>query len=262
VERRPDLLYRDEDANGDVKGVYRITLKDGSNMVLDLAGAQYNLKHDTFMPWADYLDRCVIAIKYRIPFRSHHRKHAELLSDYHCITHHTVILEQMGYFNGLIRNHDYALNFDVKDMLAADKQTFQEYKDRFVKAVIQHLVQRSEEIDGPSPQCLAAPFDIRHPKVIDQVASAHVEAIETLPFDAGSIQDFDWDKLRQLIAMPGNDVTYREKKKAKLLLQHRCVYRMPGDWKLMFLADTLPSVRVSWAYISENPFWEERKRKF
>jgi hypothetical protein len=259
VEDRPDILYRDEDSTSSIKGVYRITLKNGSEIALDLTGAQYNLEHDTIMPWADYLDRCVRAIKYRVPLRSHHQKHVEKMSDYLCVTHHTVILEQMGFFNQFMKNHDYALNFDMTEMLVADMTTFKKSKDRFVKGAIQHLLQRTEDIDGPSPKCLAAPFDIRHPKVIDQVASSRVETIETRLYDIGSIDNFSWDRLRKMIAMPGNKIAYAEKNQAKLLLTHRCVYKLPGDWKLMFMRHSLPSVRIPWSWFSENPYWVQRR---
>ena len=260
VEDRPDIMYPDEDATGIIKGVYRITLKNGAKIAVDLAGAQYTQKHDSTMSWAAYLDRSVRAIKYRVPLRSHHQKHVEKMSNYLCVTHHTVIMELVGCFNQYLKDHDYALNFDMKEMLVVDMTTFQESKDRFVKGATQHLIQRIEDIDGSTLfESLATPFDVRHPKVIDQVASAHAESTETVLFDIGSIDNFAWDKLRKMIAMPGSKITYAEKKQAEHLLEHRCVYKLPGDWKLMFMKKSLPSVRIPWSWFSENPYWVERR---
>jgi hypothetical protein len=62
-----------------------------------------------------------------------------------------------------------------------------------------------------------------------------------------------------MIKLPDNMVMYREKKKAKFLLQHRCVYKMPGDYRLVFLVNEMPLAQIPGDSVSENSFWGKRK---
>lgn len=86
-----DLPYPDEDADGDLKGAYRITLKDGTKVALDLTRTQFNLPYGTVMPWTTSLEYCASDIKYRIPFRSHYKKHMDNIINYNTITHLSII---------------------------------------------------------------------------------------------------------------------------------------------------------------------------
>jgi hypothetical protein len=257
-DERNELPYPDDDAKGYLKGVYQIRLKNGTIMALDIAGAQYNLQHDTFMTWPTYLNRWMSKPKYRIPFRSHYNKHAEHMSTYRCVTHLTVVMEQATIFNSLLMSCEFTLGFDFKDLPAEDFEVFRGYKQRLLAALGEHLQPRPADFDPTSTPSLPAPFDLRHPKIIDD---AKRELPESLPHDVGDMKDFSWDSLRKMIQLPGNAIHYKEKKCARNLLDHRCVYKMPGDWRLIFLLDTLPSPLVPLTCVSENPFWEQRKRR-
>lgn len=259
---REDLLYPDYDPKGNLKGIYCITLKDGTRIALDLAGAQYDTSHTTVMYWQDYLDRWSHSIKYRLPFRSHYSKHAKNMSGYHCITDQTIIMEQTAYLNVLITHCKRELGFDLNELINMGAEDFGHTKNKFIDAVTEYLQKRCSELDdGSKVNCLTESFDLRHPKVVKKLLEASASSIkierpESIPLDIGDMRDFDWATLRKLIQMPSTEVKYHEKKKAKALLAHRCVYKMPGDWKLVFLADTLPSLKVPSECVSENPYWK------
>jgi hypothetical protein len=254
---RDDLPYPDKDRNGDLKGVYRITLKGGNTVALDLAGAQYSLPHETIMPWSTYLQRNASALKYRVPFRSHYAKHMEYMSDYHAITHLTLFMEQATCLAIMLRTSRFTLDIDLKDLLGGDIELFRECKDRLELAVKNALEQRPLDLDGDRTQCIVAAFDLRHPKVIENMEK--LAAGESVFFDFGDMAKFDWSKFSEMIKLPGRAVAYHEKKKAKYMLQFRCVYKMPGDWRLVFLESNLPSAKVPPECISENPYWQKRK---
>jgi hypothetical protein len=257
---RKDIPYPDIDANGDIKGVYRITLKDGSQIALDLAGAQYDLPHVPVMLWSAYLNRSASNIKYRISFRAHYDKHMEHMKDYDNVTHLTIALEQQMSLKGMLNDcRATTPGFNISDLLFGTDEQFQDCKHRLDMAVHECLQKRPCEIDNAdNPMCIVAPFDLRHPNVIekmDQVAMG-----ESALFNLGDMQKFDWSKLSDMIKMPGDTVSYTEKKKAKLLMQYRCVYRMPGDWRLVFLESELPSQKIPKEYVSVNPNWHGNKK--
>lgn len=248
---REDLPYPDEDYYGALKGVYRITLRNGTKIALDLAGAQYNLAHDTTMPWAEYLDRWVAGIKYRLPLRSHYNKHGDHMGGLDAETHLNVLTEQMACFSALLNSCEYELGFDLKDLPFENLDYFRDCKHRLAVAAEESLLQRPRDLDAE----LAATFK-------NVAKDPMTDELECIPGDIGDIKYFDWSKLSKLIAMPrvsDNKVTYKEKKKAKLLLKYRCVYKMPEDWRLVFVENSLPNVGVPRECVSGNPFFGKRK---
>ncbi|KAH7401189.1 hypothetical protein BKA66DRAFT_449959 [Pyrenochaeta sp. MPI-SDFR-AT-0127] len=257
---REDLLYPDYNHNGDLKGVYCITLKDGTRIALDIAGAQYNLHHTPIMHWQAYLSRWARSIEYRVPFRSHNSKHLGKMSGYRCITQQTIIMEQMAYFNVFLTDK-LGLELELQDLVDMDSEDFQYSKGQLIRHVTDYLCKRCTDLDSNvDTDCLTGTFDLRRPKVIAKLPIFYNPLIqserpESMPLDIGEMSRFGWVKLRKLIQMPSTEVKYHEKKKAKLLLGHRCVYKMPGDWKLVFLTDTLPSLKVPFECVSENPYW-------
>jgi hypothetical protein len=254
---RDDLPYPDIDAKNDLKGVFRITLRDGTRLALDLAGAQYDLAHNTVEPWLPYLQRSASEIKYRLPYLSHwnkHMHHMEHMKAHNNITHLNVVLKQLTSLNTMLNACRCTPNFELKSMLVGDNKHFLDCKHRLEEAVISCLQQRPTEIDSDDPMCIVAPFDLRHPKIVEQMNKA--AAGESALFNLGDMEKFDWSKLSDMIKMPGDVITYTEKKKAKHLLQFRCVYKMLGDWRLVFLEKDLPSEKVPKGCISENPNWK------
>lgn len=252
--KRDDLKNPDEDALSDIKGVYRITLKNGTQLALDLAGAQYDLHHNTVEPWIPYLNRSASVIKYRIPFRSDYDNHMAFMSSYHHITHLTMKLEQLKSLDSILASCTSTPGFELGNMLVADNDYFLLYKNKLEMAVTSCLQERPSQIDGDGPMCIVTPFDLRHPEVIEKMDKA--AAGESALFDVGDMKKFDLSKLSDMIKMPGDVITYAEKKKAKNLLQCRYAYKMPGDWRLMFLESTLPSEKVPLECVSENPYWK------
>jgi hypothetical protein len=241
-DHRKDLPYRDEDNNCPVKGVYRITLKNGTTIALDLAGAQYGLPHETVMLWDDYLSRWVCDIKYRIPLRSHYNKHVENMASLEPTTHLSIVAEQTACFNSLLQNCEFELGFDLKDLASEDTDYFYDCKDSLLAAASDRLLQRPNDLDA---ELVAA----KNPKTNE---------LECMLPDFGPMWRFNWSKLSDMIKMPGDKVSYLEKKKAKILLKHRAVYKMPGDWKLVFVPDAMPSALVPRECVSENPFWKKK----
>jgi hypothetical protein len=255
VCNRCDLPYPDEDAKGNIKGVYCITLKDGTRIALDLAGAQYSLLHETVVPWSVYLGRCVNEIKYRIPFRSHHDKHIENMDSNQTITRLTVITQQMASINALLTTSDSLLGSDIKTLLSQKTENFQDAKNCLQLTVSDRLTERANNLDTKSAcPIIAQCIDFHGPRTMTNTTVS-----ESVFLNLGNMSKFDWSKLSEMVKMKGGEVTYQEKKKARTLLQHRCVYRMPGDWRLVFLADKMPSAKVPGSFVSENPYWLTRK---
>jgi hypothetical protein len=252
---RDDLPYPDKDKNGDLKGVYRITLKDGNTIALDLAGAQYSIPHETVMPWPAYLQRCASKVKYRIPFRSHYYKHMEHMGKCQSITHLTVVMEQATCLAIMVRTSMFTLGIDPKDLVGEDIEIFRQCRDNLELAVIKVLEQRPDELDanGDNTRCVVETFDLRHPRVIENIEKA--DAGESVFFDFGDMKKFDWSKFSDLTELPDSMVPYHEKQTARHLKHYRCVYKMPGDWRLRFLESSLPSPHVPEECISENPYW-------
>jgi hypothetical protein len=257
---RKDLPYPDIDANGDIKGVYRIELKDGTQIALDLAGAEYDLPHVPATLWSVYLSRSVSHIKYRIPFRAHYNKHMEHMKEYNNVTHLTIALEQQMSLKGMLNDcRATTPGFNLPGLLSGTNEEFQDSKHRLEIAVHACLHRRPREIDnGGNPMCIVAPFDLRHPNVIEKMDKAAMG--ESALFNLGDIEKFDWSKLSEMIKLPGDTVSYHEKRKAKLLLTYRCVYKLPGDWRLVFLENDLPSWKVPVECVSENPNWHGKKK--
>ncbi|QRC91875.1 hypothetical protein JI435_020600 [Parastagonospora nodorum SN15] len=252
--KRDDLKNPDEDALSDLKGVYRITLKDGTKLALDLAGAQYDLHHSTVEPWIPYLNRSASEMKYRVPFRSHYDKHMAFMSNFHHITHMTIELEQLKSLDSMLTSCRSTPGFELGNMFVGDNDHLLLCRNKLEMAVVSCLQERPNQIDADKLTYIVAPFDLRHPTVIEKMDKA--AAGESALFDVGDMRKFDWSKLSDMIKMPGDVIKYAEKKKAKNLLQFRCVYKMPGDWRLVFLENDLPSEKVPPKCISENPYWK------
>lgn len=265
--RRHDQLYPDEDERGDTKGVYEITLKCGSKIVLDLAGAQWDLlddegSHAPVLYWSDYWQRWGAAIKYRLPFRSHQLKHSAKMNNYRMITSQTLIMEIGMYLNMLIVGSCKAdLGFYPRDLLDMESKTARDAKQRFFDTVLECLQKRPNELDsGKSPEVLNAlgTFDLRHPKIIAEVPAVRPKSNGSLPLNIGNMEDFDWKEMSRLIRMPGPEVTFKEKKRAKALQKKRSVFKEHGDWRMVFLDDTIPASRVPVECVSENVAWKLR----
>ncbi|KAF1844268.1 uncharacterized protein K460DRAFT_408560 [Cucurbitaria berberidis CBS 394.84] len=261
---REDIVYPNFDVKGDLKGIYSITLKDGTRIALDLTGAQYNLPHTPVMHWTAYLNSWVKVIKYRVPFRSHYDKHANNMVNYRCITHLTVVMEQTRYFNMLVTHSKAEIGFELKNLLEMEPEDFHSKFCLLIDQAHEYLLERPKELDeGLLIGCITDTFDLRHPNVVANALRAGMAAslrnsdlLQSLPTNISDMKLFDWENLRKLIQMHSTTVEYQEKKKAKLLLSHRCVYKMPGDWRLVFLLDTLPSSKVPDECVSENPYWK------
>ena len=200
------------------------------------------------MPWPEYLDRWVNDIKYRVPFRSHYNKHSENMGNLEARTHLNVITEQMACLNALLQNCEFELGFDLKELAAESINYFRDCKHRLIAAVEDRLLQRPRDLDA------------EYAATSQNVAKdPRVDELECNLADIGDMKYFDWSKLSKMIQMPVDKVSYREKKRAKILQQFRCVYRMPGDWRLVFCETSLPSVLVPKECVSENPTWGKRK---
>jgi hypothetical protein len=248
---RSDLPYPDEDAKGGIKGVYYIKLKDDTSIALDFAGAQYTLFHKTVVPWSTYINCCADEIKYRIPFRSHHNKHIGNMNRNNTITHLTIITQQMALVNTLLAESDSILGFDLNTLLSQNSEAFQNANNRLSNYFTEHAA----DLDGNANYPTVAPSnDFNRLEIMADTAVG-----EPVFLNLGDMSKFDWSKLSEMVKMKGGEVTYKEKKKARSLLQHRCVYRMPKDWRLVFLADEMPSTKVPGKFVCENPYWSKRK---
>ncbi|KAF9695637.1 hypothetical protein EKO04_006536 [Ascochyta lentis] len=263
--RRRDQLYPDVDERGDVKGVYEITLKCGSKIALDLAGAQWELldgngPHQPVTYWADYWTRWGAAIKYCVPFRSHQIKHAAKMTNYRMITSQTLIMETTLYFNVFLTGSCKAeLDYHPRELLDMESQIGRSAKQRFLTKAILYIQRRSEELDSGNALDVCdifQAFDLRHPKVIAEQPAARPRSNGSLPLDIGSMGKFDWKDLSRFIQMPSSEVTFKEKKRAKALQKKRSVYKEPGSWRMVFLEDTIPVPRVPMGCFSENPAWK------
>jgi hypothetical protein len=263
---RNDRLYPDQDVKGNTKAAYDITLKDGTRIVLDLASAQWKLEDlstssQPVMLWAKYWQRWGGILKYRVPFRSHQVRHAEKMAGYRVVTHHTINMEQSFYFNTFMTCYKKDYPHQLQYALSSDIEEFTDFKARILDQARDCILNRPHEIDEEASSSIAdSSSDVND---AEQAMLEHFTRFESLPFDIGAIDigaiglgSFDWESLRKIIQMPGKCVTYREKKRAKMLLSFRCVYKMPGDWKLVFLEHTLPNLKVPKKCVSENPFWQ------
>jgi hypothetical protein len=235
--------------------VYRIALTDGTKVALDLAGTQYNIPHVTVLPWAAYRERSASVIKYSLPFRSHHVKHNKNVSKNSTAKHLTIIKKQIESVNALLNESDLILGSDFKTMLSQDIEIFTDAKQRLLLAASSRLAKHQQNVETEPIEPAIAPLDRIH----DCPAMTNTSIGEPLLFHLWSMGKFDWQKLVDMVKVTGPEVTYREKKKAKALLQHRCVYRVPGNWRLIFIADEMPSSQVPSELVSENPFWLKRK---
>lgn len=248
---RDELPYCDNDATGALKGIYQITLRNGTKFALDLAGAQYNRTHETVVPWLTYIKRSLFKIKYCVTFGTHYKKHADLFADYKCITHLTVVMEQLVILNDLIKNSEYVVGFTFKDALGETTSTFHDFKRNLILEACKRFQQHTEAIDNGDHE----DFDIRHPRF---VAKNNEDAKEIFLTSCKHMEDFDWNNIRSGFEGP-NDLEDFEKENLKRLFQHRCVYKLPGDWRLVFLKHSLPSSAIPANCVSVNPFWKEHK---
>ena len=259
--RRQDILYPDEDEQGDTKSVYRITLKCGSKIALDLAGAQWDIQdgkglHKPVTYWEDYRSRWITSIKYSVPFRSHAIRHAKKMSDYHMVTAQTLITEITFYFNIFItRACEAEIGFRPHQLLDMDSESYHVSLRRFIDKAVEYLQKRQRDLDNGSPHNIFNTFDMRHPKVIAEASKARPTSNGSLPLDIGDMQEFDWNMFSRLVQQPGSEVSLQEKKVAKRLQWNRSVYKEPGTWQLVFLEDTLPGPRIDEGCVSENPRW-------
>lgn len=259
--RRHNQLYPDEDERADIKGVYEITLKCGSKIVLDVAGAQWDLQDGNgtqapVMYWADYWARWGGVIKYCVPFLSHALKHAAKLSEYRIITSQTLIMETILYFNILMFSGCKAeLGFHPRELLDMG-EAFRDSKKRYISKATLYLQKRPSEVDIGNHLDLFDTFDLRHPKVIADAPKPQPKSNGSLPLDIGDIGRFEWKTFSRLIQQPSSKVTLKEKKRAKALQKQRSVSKEPGSWKMVFLEDTLPGPRVPVECVSENPGWK------
>lgn len=259
---RRDTVYPDSDSNDYFKGIYSITLKDGMKVALDLAGAQYNTAHISLMPLPAYLSLSGKAVEYQVPFRFHYTEYMEKMSNYRNITHLTVVMELTAHFNTLVTWGEKLLSVNIEDLLALEAQALDTKLAQLIAEINAHLQTCSDNLDAGihsihSPQ----PFDLRHPDLAVRSSASRLlpPTTETLPLDIGNMSDFNWTALRKLIQTTGKDVKYKEKKWAKYLLSCRCVYKMPGDWRIVFLEDYLPSYKVPEECVSENPFHKKKR---
>ena len=259
--RRHDILYPDEDDQGDTKSVYKITLKCGSKIALDLAGAQWDIQdgkglHKPVTYWEDYYSRWITSVKYSVPFRSHAIKHAKKMSEYHMITSQTLITEITLYFNVFMtRSCEAELGFHPHQLLDMDPESYQKSLRRFINQAEEYLQKRHKDLDNGEPLNVFKTFDLRHPKVITDASKAKPRSNGSLPLDIGDMQKFDWKMFSRLVQQPGSEVSLQEKKLAKKLQWNRSVYKEPGTWQLVFLEDTLPGPRIDEGCVSENPRW-------
>lgn len=259
---RSDVLYSDQDSDGNFKGVYSIKLRDGTRIALDLAGAQYNIPHQSVSLLSTYFNDWGHAVRYRVPFRSHMEKHTEKMNKYRCITSHTIIMEQLCYFNLFLHRMQDTPDLHFTHLLTLDDAAFHSAMTTLTAQCTQNFLARSTDLDKGTTYITSDPtFDTRHPKFLATLRQPMFpadkkEPAETLLLDVGDMQAFPWDKLRKLIQMTGPEAKYKDKKKAKMLLGNRCVYKMEGDWRMVFLQDTLPSSKVPEGNVSVNPYWK------
>ena len=259
--RRHDILYPDEDDQGDTKSVYKITLKCGSKIALDLAGAQWDIQdgkglHKPVTYWEDYHSRWITSVKYSVPFRSHAIRHAKKMSEYHMITSQTLITEITLYFNVFMtRLCEAELGFHPHQLLDMDPESYQKSLRRFINQAEEYLQKRHKDLDNGKPLNVFKTFDLRHPKVIADASKAKPRSNGSLPLDIGDMQKFDWKMFSRLVQQLGSEVSLQEKKLAKKLQWNRSVYKEPGTWQLVFLEDTLPGPRIDEGCVSENPRW-------
>lgn len=246
---RKDLPYPDKDSIGPLKGVYRITLIDGTDIALDLAGAQYSLQnnpsHETVMPWADYVRRWVHDFKYRVPLHCHYDKHHELMQGVQTKTHLKLVTQQAESLTEFLENCDWDLKFRPEELANDEAEQFDTRKQSFMTTAIIAITYHPREFD-------AELADANHFPKIDK--------LECLPPVIGSMRHFDWSAMSKLIQMPGHKVRLPEKQRVRELKGMRCVYSTPGDWKLVFLPHHLPSMLVKSEYVSENPEWNRKMK--
>ncbi|KAJ8108336.1 hypothetical protein OPT61_g8245 [Boeremia exigua] len=260
--RRHDQLYPDEDERGNTKGVYEITLKCGSKIALDLAGAQWDLHdddgpHTPVAKWTEYWSRWGASVKCRIPFRSHVLKHTSKLSNYRMVTSQTLIMESAFYFNVLMSSACKAeLGFDPRELLDMDIRTYRDAKQHFLTKAEEYLQRRPYEVDHGNHQNILNGFDLRHPKVIAETPKPQLKSNGSLPLDIGDMTRFDWKLLSRFIQQSNTEVSWKEKKWAKTLQKKRSVYKEPGTWQMVFLEDTLPGSMIPADCMSENPGWK------
>ncbi|KAH6644732.1 hypothetical protein C7974DRAFT_384183 [Boeremia exigua] len=260
--RRHDQLYPDQDEHGNTKGVYEITLKCGSKVVLDLTSAQWDLQdgngpHKPIMSWTDYRARWGDSIKYRIPFRSHALKHNAKMSNYRVITSQTLIMETNFYFNIMLSSGCKAeLGFYPHEMLDMDSRTYRDAKQCFFTKAEEYLQKRAHELDNGDYHDVLDGFDLRHPQFVAKASKPMPQSNGSIPLDIGDLTTFDWKTLSRLIQQPYAEVSLKEKQWAKTLQKKRSVYKEPGTWMMIFLEDTLPGPRVPRSCISENPGWK------
>jgi hypothetical protein len=259
--KRHDQLYPDQDERGDTKGVYEIMLKCGSKIVLDLAAAQWDLQ-DGGAPqapvtwWAEYWSRWGVAVKYRIPFRSHALKHAAKMNNYRMITSQTLIMETSIYFNVFMSSACKAeLGYHPRELLDMDKESYRNAKPRFLAKAAMYLQKRADELDNGDHRNILNTFDLRHPTIIAQGPKLRHRSNGSLPSSV-DIEKFDWKALSRHIQQPNSAVALKEKKLAAALKQKRSVYKEPGSWQLTFLDDTLPGPKIPSENVSENPRWK------
>lgn len=261
------VVYEETDLAriGCAKFVYNIKLKDGAEICLDLTGAQYEFPHQTVMHWKLYAEEWVSQWKYSLPFRKHYEKHSANMEDIDCISHFTIVLEQTIQFTGFLvgskkhTGHDLA---ELPDLTGDDFPTAKAIV--FSKARDALLIRPTELDSGTIVACTAGDFDLRHPQVVARGPprplpwAPHVAAdIITQPVDLGDIEDFSWEDLRWIKNMKIDDeVTQADIDVATKMLKNRCVYKMPGNWRMVFLESTLPPDSVPKECVSENPFWK------
>jgi hypothetical protein len=263
ASKRNDRLYPDMDAKGKLKAVYDITLKDGTRIVVDPASAQWRFRNRSTpnqpaMRWTEYWQAWGGALKYRVPFRTHASRHAENLSAYRIVTHHTVTMEQAFYFNTFILRLKKTRPDELQYVYNMDTEQFNEFKAQVLGQARDYIQRRPRELDGEASPSSPGSNANNHDSDAgnsDQVVLEYLQLPLSLPLDIKAISGFDWGLFRRIIQLPHKDITYREKKRARTLLSHRCVYKMPGDWRLVFLQHILPDLRVPDHCVNENPFW-------
>jgi len=207
--------------------------------------------------WADYWARWGATLKYCIPFRSHVLKHTAKMSTYRVITSQTVILEAVLYFNVFLSSRCKAeLDFHPRELLYMDIRAYREAKQLFLTKAEAYLQKRPNELDNGNHRNALDGFDLRHPKVIEDAPKSLPKRNGSLPLDLGDMAKFDWKAFSRFIQQPSTEVTFKEKKWAKGLLQKRSVYKGSGSWMTVFLEDTLPGPRIPKEDVSENPGWK------
>jgi hypothetical protein len=263
TSKRNDRLYPDLDEWGDLKAVYDITLRDGTRIILDPASAQWRLQ-DLSMPnqpvmrWAEYWQVWGGTLKYRVPFRTHASRHAENMNAHPIVSHHALTTEQAFFFNVFILRLKKSYPDELQCVYDMDAENFNEFKAQVIGQAREYIQRRPRELDGEaSPPSLGSlsgtqKSNTRKSGLIDL---EEFELPLSSPLDTVGISGLDWGLLRRIIQSSSKNITYREKKRARTLLSYRCAYKIPGDWRLVFLQYILPDLRVPKSCVSENPFW-------